>query len=238
MGGVCGAVLGSCAVTAGVRFSREEPFVFGRSHCDGCGAVLNFSQTVPVWSYLHLRGRSACCRTPVDRLHFVGEVIGACGGLFIALALPAGQAALVGVLGLTLLTTAAVDARIRRLPDVLTLIIALLAFALSSIGPPERLWAGLGAGAAALLILELVRCAFLALRREPGLGFGDVKLIAALALWLGWATPWAVAFASLIGLATFLIQRPSDRRLAFGPAIATASWIIGLCQESGWWWTP
>jgi leader peptidase (prepilin peptidase)/N-methyltransferase len=78
---------------------------------------------------------------------------------------------------------------------------------------------------------------WLAARRsgEPGLGLGDVKLLAALALWLGLATPWLIAAASLLGLLLMAITRPKDGRLAFGPAIAVSAWTIGIIGEAGQW---
>src|SRR5690349_21177897 len=49
-----GACLGSFAATAALRFSRAEPFIAGRSHCDACGMRLGFAATLPLVSYVGL----------------------------------------------------------------------------------------------------------------------------------------------------------------------------------------
>jgi leader peptidase (prepilin peptidase)/N-methyltransferase len=82
-----------------------------------------------------------------------------------------------------------------------------------------------------------VRRGFQRFRGQAGLGFGDVKLITALAFWLGLATPWAVVAAAGIGLA-FAVLRGAGRRnerFAFGPMIAAAAWIVGMTREAGLW---
>jgi leader peptidase (prepilin peptidase)/N-methyltransferase len=74
-------------------------------------------------------------------------------------------------------------------------------------------------------------------RGDPGLGFGDVKLIGALALWLGDLTPWMVVGAAILGLVASALLKPSGGRLAFGPAIAASAWTLGLVREANLWST-
>ena len=72
-----GAVVGSFAATAGLRWARGEQSVAGRSHCDACAAPLGFGATVPIFSYVRLGGVCAGCRAPIHRGNLVGEVLGA-----------------------------------------------------------------------------------------------------------------------------------------------------------------
>ena len=235
LAGVAGLALGSFAVTAGLRLSRGASAMRGRSQCDTCGHQLGFAQTVPVVSYLRLSGACAACRAKIDPTHLAGEVAGAVVVVTALFAQDLPRSLLLMGLGLTLIAAIAVDWKVRRLPDPLTLACAALCAALAVLVSWERLAEGVIAATVVTLTLLAVR--WLAARRsgEPGLGLGDVKLLAALALWLGLATPWLVATASLLGLALMAITRPSDGRLAFGPAIAVSAWTIGIIGEAGQW---
>ncbi|MDR3509250.1 MAG: prepilin peptidase [Caulobacteraceae bacterium] len=236
---LAGLCLGSYAATAGLRLARREQSVSGRSRCDHCGASLGFLQTAPVIAYLRQGGACRNCGGRIDPLHLVGEI---CGALILVLAFLLAtppRAALLAALGLTLLASAVVDAKTRRLPDSLTLACAGLCAGLALQSSSPNLAIGLAASALSFIVLEVVRRGFLGLRGRAGLGLGDVKLVAALALWLGAATPWAVALAAIIGLISMALIRPADGRLAFGPALALVGWAVGMGREAGLWpgWT-
>ncbi len=64
-------------------------------------------------------------------------------------------------------------------------------------------------------------------------GLGDVKLAGALSLWLGLRTPDMLVIAALLGLAFILITRRKDV-LPFGPMLAVASFVTGVCIPEGW----
>ncbi len=235
---VTGACLGSFASTAAVRLARGEQAIVGRSRCDGCGQTLGFLATVPVISYVGRAGACSACRGRIDPVHPIGEIAGAAIAVAAFAAAPVPQALLISALGLLLLASAILDARTQHLPDFLTAAAALIAAALAWTHGAVALTEGLIAAAVAFLVMEGVRRSFLWLRRKPGLGFGDVKLLAALAPWLGVATPWAVVGASVLGLLTFAVLRPKDGRIAFGPMLILAGLIVGLLREAHAWPQP
>ncbi|SCG48216.1 prepilin peptidase [Micromonospora halophytica] len=158
------------------------------------------------------------------------------GGLAVALgpdpALPAFL--LVATGGLVL---AAVDLSCLRLPDPLVAATAVaggagLVVAALVAGTPGRL--GVALAGAALALAGYVTLALL-----PGsrLGFGDVKLAAALGLplgWLGWPALWLglllphllQGVVVLVLLATRRVRR--DTPLPFGPAILAGAWLAVL----------
>lgn len=234
--GVVGACVGSFTATAALRAAHGEQAVFGRSRCDACGVGLSFTSTVPVLSFVRSRGICASCGSTIDPLHFVGEVAGATIGATVAIviALP-GRAGLLAALGFVLLGIAAYDARTKRIPDVLVLAVVAVCGALAALRSIEALEIGAVAAVAAFAILELLRRTHQLARAKPGLGSGDVKLVAALALWLGLATPWAIAAAAGAGLIAFATLRPASGRIAFGPFIALCAWLTGMaCEGVGW----
>ncbi|WP_436955671.1 prepilin peptidase [Streptomyces sp. SudanB182_2057] len=131
---------------------------------------------------------------------------------------------------------AAVDLRVRRLPDPLTLPLAAAALALLGVTAllpehtghwPTALWAGL-ALAAGLFALHLLN--------PDGMGFGDVKLAAgtgAVLGWYGWSTVLLGTFAAfllgaLYGGALVLAGRAGRKTgVPFGPFLLAGT-LAGL----------
>jgi leader peptidase (prepilin peptidase) / N-methyltransferase len=124
------------------------------------------------------------------------------------------------------LLLAAVDLRVKRLPDVLTLPLA--GAAVTLLGVATLLPQAGGSWIRAVLGGVTLACGFfvLFLVNPRGMGFGDVKLALALGValgWYGWNVVFAGAFfsfvlASVYGLGLLLTGR-ADRKSAmpFGP---------------------
>jgi leader peptidase (prepilin peptidase)/N-methyltransferase len=235
LGSLVGLCAGSYVTTAALRAAHGEQSVLGRSHCDGCGMTLNFLQTTPVLSFVSARGACRACGARIDPLHLVGELCGAALGVLAPLSPPTLGAILVAGLGLTLLASAVIDARTRRLPNGLTFLVAVICLSLGIRAGSDAAFCGAVAALGSLLVLEGLRRLRVRYGRDPGLGFGDVKLICALALWLGVRTPWMVVLASVLGLVSWAVWRPADGKFAFGPMIAIAGFGVGLAGEGGLW---
>jgi leader peptidase (prepilin peptidase)/N-methyltransferase len=92
----------------------------------------------------------------------------------------------------------------------------------------------LAAAALTAAILLPLRKVFVRRMGDPGLGLGDVKLVAALALWLGPATPTMAVLACVLGLAVAVWRRvPRGQAMALGPMIAVAGMTVGMLAERG-----
>lgn len=108
-----------------------------------------------------------------------------------------GMAVFVAAVVIYTALAAVTDARMHRIPNVLTVPTALLGLAYHTLAPtgwgPLTALAGFGVGFALLLLPWLL----------GGGGMGDVKLLAALGAWLG---PWwvLIAFAVSGGVASLL----------------------------------
>ena len=139
---------------------------------------------------------------------------------------------LVALLALLLLAAAAIDLRTRTIPNGLNLAVALLAVPFWWVTGVE-LWpaVALQVGAAALVF-----AAFAGLFALGAMGGGDVKLIAALALWLPWPALLAVLVimslaGGLLTLAMLIRKRLSrseaQLEIPYGVAIACGGlWVI------------
>jgi prepilin signal peptidase PulO-like enzyme (type II secretory pathway) len=135
-----------------------------------------------------------------------------------------------------LIALAWIDLRRGILPDLLTLSLLWLGLlsnaALHWVSLLDAVWgAVLG-----YLILWLVYWAFRWARHKEGLGFGDLKFLAALGAWFGWqALPGLLCVASvttllvLLGLKIFK-KYPSHPRIPFGPGLAFAGGCFFVAQ--------
>lgn len=227
--------IGSFLAVVALRWGQARGAVRGRSACDACGATLAPLDLVPLVSFVGLRGRCRHCGAAIDPTHVALE-LGALTVVVWAAFVTSGWILVAScALGWTLLTLAAIDWRTGLLPDVLTLplIVAGLgvSFALDSGSLLDHV---IGAAVGFVAFWALAE-AYRLLRGRDGLGLGDAKLLAASGAWLSWSgLPSVILFAAFIGLALVLAQRlrggalQATDRLAFGPALAAATWLVWL----------
>lgn len=230
-----GACLGSFIATAVVRRLRGEQVLTGRSHCDGCARPLAAWATVPVLSYAISAGGCRRCGARIDPLHPAGELLGA---VIVGLAWSTPAAtptalltdSLVTGLVLCLLALALYDARTFRIPDLLTLGVLASGLGLVVLENPSGVPMALSWGVLTCAVLEALRRLYRRSRSVEGLGFGDVKLLGALAVWLQAGLPWALLLACASALLWIGFTR-YRQRLAFGPFIALSALVIGIGRQ-------
>ncbi|HIJ63757.1 MAG TPA: prepilin peptidase [Rhodospirillaceae bacterium] len=137
-------------------------------------------------------------------------------------------------LGWTLLLLAIIDLEDGVLPDRLTLpllVAGLVWGELADGGDLARHIAGAALGGGLLAVPAM---GYRRLRRRDGMGWGDVKLAAAVGAWLGWeAMPAMIVVAALTTIAAVLLRRricatSLDAAIPFGPALAAATWLLWL----------
>ena len=231
---VLAPVAGSFLSTLVTRAPDLRSALVGRSRCDACGATPGAVDLVPILGWVALRGRCRQCGARIDPAHPAMEF--GC----LALALWAGTVFSGPALGLAclfgwlLLTLGLIDLRTGLLPDPLV-----LALAAGGIGQailvPDSLGDRLAGAALGGGTLALVAFAYARLRGREGLGQGDVKLVAALGLWVGLeGLPATILGASLAGLAIAGVRALAgrapgrDEEMPFGPCLAAAGWLAFL----------
>jgi len=162
-----------------------------------------------------------------------------CGLLFAAMVRysPALSAIPLSLLAFVLLTVAIIDIDTQEIPDGLLIFGGIVGVAWVGLGyvfpgvlPYPLGWAdallGMLAGALPLLLLD--RLTLLILKKD-GFGYGDVKLMAMVGLFLGWQLTLLAFFFAFIGggiFAAFLLVRKKAMRgdyLAFGPFLCGGS---------------
>ena len=217
------------------RLPAGRPLLLARSACDECERRLRLGELVPVVSYLSLGGRCSCGKVRLSPFYPAIE-LAALGVAASAAWVLSGWLLWVSLgLGWTLLALAAIDLRHYLLPDVLTLPLIPAGLAVAwAVDPallPHHLLGALLGFAAFAVIGQVYR----RLRGRHGLGLGDAKLLAAAGAWLGWAAlPSVVVIAAALALAFALAQAQGGAklaltgRLAFGPHLALAFWLVWL----------
>lgn len=223
-----GACVGSFCNVLIYRIPREEEFVRTPSHCMTCGHGLKWYELVPVFSWLIQGGK---CRSCGVKLSAQYPVVEAANGLMwlVTGILFRGDWITTGlycVLFSMLLVLSVIDWREFIIPNGINLVILLLGVVRLVTDPGNWLLYLIGMAAVSLVFLLLH-----VLTGGNGLGMGDVKLMAAAGLLLGWQKILlAVLVGSLAGalIHSVRMRHGADRRLAFGPYLAAGIWFSAL----------
>ncbi|MDP6933249.1 MAG: prepilin peptidase [Myxococcota bacterium] len=246
-----GACMGSFANVCVYRIPRDLSVVSPGSQCISCGHAVRPWDNIPVLSWLLLRGQCRDCGARFSSLYpTVEALLGLLSWrLFVQLVPSAGDVDLVhglawcsGLLFIFMLVTQAlIDLRYHIIPDEFSVYAIPLglgsAALLAHLGYPEAIgWkqsvmgALLGGGT-----LAAVMGAYWLIRREEGMGLGDVKLLAMIGAFLGAvpALPFVLLVASVIGAAIGLglVARHGQSlrtALPFGPFLALAAVLYVL----------
>jgi leader peptidase (prepilin peptidase)/N-methyltransferase len=143
------------------------------------------------------------------------------------------------LLGGTVLALTVVDLKKMILPDRLNLLLAAIGTWQSIVlGSPSPMNAALG-GLVGASCLMLIAALFRRWRGVEGLGFGDVKFVAAAGLWIGWqGLPLMLSIASTSALAFVAVRairkREFDRMAAlpFGPFLGLGAVLTWLAMAT------
>lgn len=132
------------------------------------------------------------------------------------------------VFGIGLVSLAVIDLRTMLLPDVLTLPLMWLGICMqlfpqtTTIGLEASVW-GVIAGYVPLWLLAHL---YYLVRRRDGLGFGDLKLLAAMGAWSGPAILPLVIFIAALSALIAVVSMRLWRRTALGGEFPFGPWII------------
>lgn len=234
--GVFGLAIGSFLNVVIYRLPRGQSLLRPPSTCPSCGTRLRLVDNVPVLSWLALGGRCHACRAPISAQYPLVEAVTAALFVLVASMTPAGPLLAARlVLVVLLIVLFGIDLHHQILPNVLTLPGIGVGFLFSLAGPPgwaaSLLGIALGAG-----ILYGIAAAYYAVRREEGLGMGDVKMLAMIGAFLGWkavlVTLILASFSgALVGVGIIAFTRGGMRlALPFGTFLslgALAAMLVG-----------
>lgn len=84
---IAGTVFGSFCTLAVYRIPRKENITYVRSHCVSCNHELSFLDLIPIFSYLFLRGKCRYCKEKIRSRYILLEISSGLVFLLIALVL-------------------------------------------------------------------------------------------------------------------------------------------------------
>lgn len=238
---IFGAIVGSFLNVVILRLPEpHESIVFPASHCPACQSKLRWFENIPIFSYLFLRGRCSHCRCRISLQYPLVEMSMALlsAGVFHRFGLNLAGGAFF-LFSASLLVIIFIDLRHQIIPDVISLTGIIFGFAFSFFSPLVS-WQdsllGIIAGGGLLSTIALF---YYLLRRQEGMGGGDIKLLAMIGAFLGWQSIPFVIFASsltgaAIGLIVMFLQRQEGlaTRIPFGPFLSGAALVYMFCSAA------
>lgn len=241
-----GLCFGSFANVVIYRLPKGLSIVKPPSACPFCNHRLAPFELIPVISWLFLRGKCRKCKKRISFRYPLVELI--CGGLFAAMVCYSATLSAVPlmVLAFVLLVISFIDFDIQEIPDGLVIIGAISGVFLVGGGHffannfyGARAWhdalLGVIAGAVPLLIIDRIT---LVLLKKDGFGYGDVKLMAMVGLFLGWRLMFVAFFLAFISggaFAVYLIAAGKAKRgayMPFGPFLCVGALLAFWFGES------
>jgi len=240
-----GVLIGALGLAAGsflnvciYRLPRRQSLVRPASRCPKCTTPLRWYDNVPLVSYVVLRGRCRGCRAPISQVYPLVEVT--TGLVFVAAYSLFGPSPLLVsrlLFACAMIVLFVVDLQHRLLPNVITLPGIGVGFASSLFLPPGWLDSliGIAAGGGVLLLLAE---AYYRLRKEEGLGMGDVKMLAMIGAFLGWrlmvvTLVLSSVLGSVIGLSVIALRIGGMKyALPFGTFLAVGALVASVAGDA------
>lgn len=239
MTGILGLIIGSFLNVVIWRVPNRQSLSSPPSTCPKCGHKIRVRDNIPVISWLLLRGKCRDCGEPISVRYPLVELT--TGLVFVGTTLwaalqPAGFWLLPAYLYFAAVSIALslIDVDTQKLPNsivVPSILVVAVLLCLPSIATGDwfaLLWAAVSGAALFAFYLLLV------IIYPSGMGFGDVKLAAAMGLvlgYLGWGSLLVGAFAafllggifSIVLLAMGRATRKSG--IPFGPWMLVGAWV-------------
>lgn len=229
--GLYGLVIGSFLNVLILRLPIKESITLKRSHCMTCGHTLSWYELFPLFSYIFLGGKCRHCKSHISIQYPLVE--GANGISYVILYLAGGmtvETVLYCLCASALLALSVIDWRTREIPIGFNIFILLLGLVrlVTDIGNWSQYVIGLFAVSGFLFLLFLIT-------KGRGIGGGDIKLMAATGLLLGWqlniiAFLLGCVLGSIIHL-TLMAVKKADRVLAFGPYLSMGVYMAMIWGE-------
>lgn len=226
-----GIIIGSFLNVCIYRIPKKENIATTRSHCMSCGYQLKWYDLVPLFSYLALRGR---CRKCGSRISVQYPLVEALNGILYLLvfwryALSV-DSLLYCLLFSALIVLSVIDFRTYEIPVGINIFI--LTLGLIRIVTDLSHWLSYGIG---LLSVSVPLLLIYLVTKGRGIGGGDVKLMAAAGLLIGWKlNVLGFLLGCILGSVIHVCRMKlsgEGRTLAMGPYLAMGIAISVLWGE-------
>lgn len=228
---IFGASIGSFLNVCIYRIPKGESIAFPGSFCPVCKTSIPFYLNIPIISYIILLGKCRKCQTEISVRYPIVELITAFSALatFIKFGLTAESLFWFTFIAL-LIIISFIDIDLQIIPDILS-IPGIFIFAFSPLIVPETTLKdtliGILAGGGSLYLVAVI---YYLIRKDEGMGGGDIKLLAMIGAATGWkGVIFTIFTSSLMGtlggvLMMFVIKKADSKlRIPFGPYLAAGA---------------
>lgn len=245
--GAVGACIGSFLNVCIIRIPQGTFWSSHRSQCPQCKKPIPFWHNIPIFSWLWLRGKAACCGSRISLQYPLVELMTAIIFVLIYWQFPflkstqpnfvVNSEELIrffhaSIFSSLLLVCSVIDFHHQIIPDKISLPMVGLTPLVVYLHP-ELDWLsaliGVVAGAGVLYVVAWV---YFLIRKEAGLGMGDVKLLAAIGGWLGYQSLLPTLFigsvsGAFLGILLMIFNRSMNLKTAlpFGPFLSLGAWL-------------
>lgn len=223
-----GILIGSFLNVLILRIPKGEDFVKKSSHCMHCDYNLKWYDLVPVLSYITLGGKCRQCKTHISLQYPLIELLNgaAYGVIFVLNGFNWHTVLYCGMFSVLLVITM-IDLRHMLIPNGLVVAVLLLGV-VETFLTKNYVTNIIGFFAVSSILL------LLAILTRGGMGGGDIKLMAAAGLFLGWqkvilALMIGAIVGSLIGVTLIALKRIARKQMIpFGPFLCSGIVIAML----------
>ena len=226
-----GIVIGSFLNVCMIRIPKGESIVTEGSHCVKCGYRLRWYDLIPLFSYLFLKGKCRNCGEKISPQYPVVEFIN--GLAYVIIFVLKGitiYSLLVCFLFSALLTLSVIDFKTFTIPPGFNIFIAVLG--VIRVITDYKNWLNYLIGAVCVSLFLLI---LYAVSKGRAIGGGDVKLMAAAGLFLGWKEIiLSFMLGCVLGACIHVIRMKvskEGRVLAMGPYLSMGIFISALFGE-------
>lgn len=234
---------GSFISTLLIRLERKKSIlkpIF--STCQNCDQRLLLKHKLPILSYIILKGSCYRCKTPISSIYIMLET-----GFFISTSLAIlilfnesiDKILFTIFLAWIFLPLSVFDIQQQRLPDLVTIPLACAGLLQGYFLPYVTFFDCLLGFILGFVLSAVVSILYSKLRGRTGLGWGDVKLIAAVGALIGWQlVPWFIFLASATAMIYVIVQmiirggQAGKERIPFGPFLCGCSWLVWIYSIS------
>lgn len=223
-----GISIGSFLNVCIYRIPKKEDIVFERSHCMSCGNVLKWYELIPLFSFLVQGGKCRNCKTKLSVQYPLIELLN--GLIYVWIFMAKGfqpESILFCICASVLIVISVIDWRTYEIPFGCNIVIGILGIVRVILDLAH--WYDYVIGFFAVSGLFLI---IYWITKGRGIGGGDIKLMAAAGLLLGWQNILlALMIGSIAGSVihlTLMKVQGKDRVLAFGPYLAFGIFISML----------
>ncbi len=234
---IVGACVGSFLNVCIHRIPRKKSIVSPGSACPACNKPIPFYANIPLAGFFVLRGRCLFCRSAISwRYPLVEGITGIAGALIFwrfGLTLEAGVWFFFVA---TLLLVSFIDLDFQIIPDCISIpgifLFSVLAYFILDM-PLSAIGYGILTGGGILYAVALV---YYLVRRQEGMGGGDIKLLAMIGAATGVPGVLFTLFAgsvlgTIAGITAMLVtpKNGGQMRIPFGPFLSAGAILYVFC---------